>query len=966
MRGGVPNRGFWIVEMTKGETAPAGVAGSTLDASERGRLVERTAELGQIELALARVHVGLGSCLLIRGPKGTGKSRLLDAAVAMARATGLPCWRGQGWSTWSGQPLLVLRETLGGARPGDLPEGRSPLLTAIQDAVARVPHLLAIDNFHAVDPATASAVAYLAEHIEQLPLLLVLSYQPELLPEWAGAFRRATTLELRPLTAAAVAEHAEDLLGAPPGPALRVALAEAEGLPLRVSLWLRDLAARQALVREAGAVDLRDPAERPGSMGDLALARRRQMSGEDAVDLMGPISVLGLRFQVEDLAAVVGQSPEAVETRLQRLLDLGAATRAPAGTGTVGSRWVVRWTGLMRDVYAALDPAERSRLHRACARVLERRSASPVLVAEHLLAASEPQDPERRHREAVVAARRGAAAVLHRAPETAAHLLREAAQLLPAGDPERDQALADLVEAELAAGDIRRARETGERTLREMPLGPARGRLEFTMLSAYELRTGFEDFAAGILSRPDVDDRLRRALLSRRAIERAAEWRLEGAEADAREVLREPPPPAEHQAAIATVGLAWLATIRGDPEETLRLLRDPERPLAGWGGGAGLASLREGSALCLLNRFDEALEVFYNSLRQLDRAGAPDRLRPLILAGIADAHYGQGAWDEALAEWAAVIAAPSSGVLPAGAKAVFMLAVVAAHRGDLEPARELRAERERAGRPIHAMELEPEAILLDAEGDSAAATRAMVEMWDLAMARGELQRPPFTVPWTIRFARRAGLSDAELAAIVAPMAGPLLELARQWPTDTVAGTAALVRGVRDRNAAALAQAAERYRHSSRASDHCLRLEVCGEELVRLGQRDLGLAALLEALDSYRALHATTRAEALVTRLRELGVGRGLRRPRRRPAAGWGSLTEEELTVAGLLSSGFSNPRIGRQMGLPEYRISLLVDAVLSKLGVASRLELALVVARRARDVRRTPDGASHVGGESPE
>ncbi|MBO0705257.1 MAG: hypothetical protein J2P39_08055, partial [Candidatus Dormibacteraeota bacterium] len=181
-------------------------------------------------------------------------------------------------------------------------------------------------------------------------------------------------------------------------------------------------------------------------------------------------------------------------------------------------------------------------------------------------------------------------------------------------------------------------------------------------------------------------------------------------------------------------------------------------------------------------------------------------------------------------------------------------------------------------------------------------------------------------------------------------------------TDTVAGAANLARGVRDRNAAALVQAAQRYRASTRASDRCSGLDVCGEELLRLGQRDLGIEALLESLDSYRTLGAEPRANRVLARLRALGVRRGLRRPRVRPGVGWESLSQEELTVAALVSSGLSNPQIAAQMDLPRHRVAAIIERVIAKLGVASRLELGLLVARRARDQellqRRTPQDTS--------
>ncbi|MBO0744727.1 MAG: hypothetical protein J2P43_06900, partial [Candidatus Dormibacteraeota bacterium] len=719
-------------------------------------------------------------------------------------------------------------------------------------------------------------------------------------------------------------------------------------------LWLRDLEDRGALVRQRDVLELANPGEHPPPLPDVALARRRQMIGDDAFELMPLVAVMGRRFRHEDLATLAGESPATIEGRLQPLLDAHGAVRE-------GHWWLIQWPGMLDNLYHRLEPGERSRLHRAYGRLLRERAGSPVVVAEHLLAAAERGD-----REAVAAARGGAEAVGTRVPETAADLLRRAADLLPAGDAERTEVMAELIQAELAAGHIDRARRLGERELAGAPPGPMRTRLQTTMLSAYEFESGgrLEDLSATMLAAPDLDPQVRRMVLSRRALERVSTGRLDEAVTDAQAVLEESPSPPDEQSVVALTALAWAATTRGDPEEALRLLR--ASPLTTPGTlAAGLAAVHEGLALCALNRFDEALEVFNASIRELERSGSLTRIQPLLLDGIAYAYYGAGAWDDALAEWNLVLAARSRDVFPVSAHARLMRAVIASHRGDYGPARELHERRSAEGAAGRAATLEGlrlRMILSEGEGDLAEASRAAQEDWATREALGDYSQLPIALPWEIRYARDAGMPDQELARLVAPMADRLLGLARQWGTDTVAGAANLARGVRDRNAAALVQAAQRYRASTRASDRCSGLDVCGEELLRLGQRDLGIEALLESLDSYRTLGAEPRANRVLARLRALGVRRGLRRPRVRPGVGWESLSQEELTVAALVSSGLSNPQIAAQMDLPRHRVAAIIERVIAKLGVASRLELGLLVARRARDQellqRRTPQDTS--------
>ena len=914
------------------------------------RLFERDAELQRLEVALGQLHLGVGACILVRGDLGTGKTRLLELAVASARATDLPVWYGHGGPTWRGEPLLTVREALGGVEPpSSVPESHSELVNHIETTVARVPHLLAIDDLQTADLASLTMLGELAEHVEQFPLVLLLAYRPGLLPELPAGFERATSIDLTVLSGGAAQAYAQHLLGTPAGPALRRALEETGGTPLHIWLWLRDLEARGALVRQADIVDLSDPTERPASLADLGLARRRQTIGDDAFDLMRFAAVMGRRFRLEDLAAMAEQPPEAIAERLQPLLDAHGASRD-------GHWWLIRWAGMLHHLYLRLDPVERARLHRAYGRLLQERSGSPVVIAEHLLAAAEPGD-----REAVAAARRGALAVRTRVPETAADLLKRAAALLPPGDPDRTETMVELIEAELAAGHVDEARRAGDGEVDRLPPGPMRTRLQLTMLSVYEFASEpkLEELAASMLSGPALDPGVRRMVLARRGLERVATGRLDDACSDAEAVLAAGPSPPDEFSVVAVTVLAWAAANRGDPEAALRLLRALRSGEPAGRLSTGLARLREGLALCALDRFDEALGLLHATLRELDRAGSLTRILPALLDGMAYAYYGQGAWDDALAEWGEVLSPQAHQLYPAASRARQMRALISAHRGDYGPARELRERRAARMDTLGRSEaLQPEVLLLAHEGDPAAASRVGLEAWAADDARGDYSELPFWLPWEIRFARDAGLADAELQRVVAPMTDRLLPLARQWSTDSVVAAANLARGVREQNAAALTQAAQRYRQSVRAPDRCIGLDVSGEELLRLGHRDLGVEALLEALESYRALDAGPGAERVLRRLRELGVRRGLRRPRVRPAVGWDSLSQEELTIAALVSSGLPNPQIAEQMDLPRHRVAVIIERVIAKLGVASRLELGLLVARRARDQelmqKRTP------------
>ena len=81
-------------------------------------------------------------------------------------------------------------------------------------------------------------------------------------------------------------------------------------------------------------------------------------------------------------------------------------------------------------------------------------------------------------------------------------------------------------------------------------------------------------------------------------------------------------------------------------------------------------------------------------------------------------------------------------------------------------------------------------------------------------------------------------------------------------------------------------------------------------------------------------------------LRRLGVRRGARGPRRRPALGWGSLTPTERRVVDLVAEGLSNPQIGERLFISRRIVQTHLAHVFAKLGLSSRTQLAAEAARR--------------------
>jgi predicted ATPase/DNA-binding CsgD family transcriptional regulator len=90
----------------------------------------------------------------------------------------------------------------------------------------------------------------------------------------------------------------------------------------------------------------------------------------------------------------------------------------------------------------------------------------------------------------------------------------------------------------------------------------------------------------------------------------------------------------------------------------------------------------------------------------------------------------------------------------------------------------------------------------------------------------------------------------------------------------------------------------------------------------------------------------------------VAYARRSRGARRRPAAGWASLTPTELDVVRLAVDGLSNPQIGSRLFMSRGTVKTHLSHVYAKLGVANRTELAtLATSRLARaDGSRAGEG----------
>jgi DNA-binding CsgD family transcriptional regulator len=144
----------------------------------------------------------------------------------------------------------------------------------------------------------------------------------------------------------------------------------------------------------------------------------------------------------------------------------------------------------------------------------------------------------------------------------------------------------------------------------------------------------------------------------------------------------------------------------------------------------------------------------------------------------------------------------------------------------------------------------------------------------------------------------------------------------------------------------LSRALDACRSAPRSLERAFAAEEAGAALAGTGARGEAAAALGEALDIYERLGAIRYAARVAARLRELGVRRGRKGSRGRPRVGWESLTSTELRVVELVATGLTNPEVAGRLYVSRHTVETHLSHVFSKLGLASRVELAGQAARR--------------------
>ncbi|MGW0555432.1 LuxR C-terminal-related transcriptional regulator [Streptomyces sp. NPDC002926] len=146
-------------------------------------LLERQAALDLLHTEAARARAGSGRLVLFRGPTGTGRSSLMEAAVDHGAQHGMRVLGAYCSAENSGAPFASVRKMLsppgGFGSDDEIPQAShhrgyaARLWRLLCSYAADSPLLLTVDDVHLADPASRRWLTEAVRHMARLPILLV-------------------------------------------------------------------------------------------------------------------------------------------------------------------------------------------------------------------------------------------------------------------------------------------------------------------------------------------------------------------------------------------------------------------------------------------------------------------------------------------------------------------------------------------------------------------------------------------------------------------------------------------------------------------------------------------------------------------------------------------------------------------------------------------------------------------------
>jgi ATP/maltotriose-dependent transcriptional regulator MalT len=905
----------------------------------------RADELKLVSALVTAVAQGRGGVLVIEGPPGIGKSRLLTEVLALAEKAGARALFGEAFEYQQAVPFFSLfMATLRADPPvGDVEALRrlgdsvdlrywvvQDLADAIYAAAAETPLAIMLEDIHWADNATLLALRSLAIARPDVAVLWVLTARTgaggPALQETLSVLQRAnaTFVRLAAMTPDAVADMVCDAVRASADVSLLNLAVKAHGNPFLLTELLRGLDEEGRLNLSGGRAKVAGD-ELPRRLGATMHQRLDLLSG-DASEVVRVAAVLPDRFSAGLLAAMLDRSPASLLSALEE------AVRADL---------LVEDGEQLRFRHDLLREATRQSLPQSLRRAMERQSASvmlgmgavPAEVATQLARSAEPGD-----REAVDALHQAAQSVGRGDASAAADLSKRALELLPAHAPDYGSLVADTVEW------LNRATRYDE----AQALADSALAAQLSQDDEAEIRLGM---AAG------TEDPEQRIAEIRRALQLVGINDITRARHQAWVAYFEVVNGLHADASAAAVAAA-AATATGDLEA--RIVSDTALALIDYQDGYAVRALRRMDDVAALTRSGEAtFGGIYAAKRRaglIACTGSLEEAGAQVAEGTEKAHRERNAM--ALPGWthlggmvhaAAGRLAAARGTIEAlprrewanstevNIERMLVLAEVASRTGDRKLLQDLVSE---------AMGLYPSTSPLLSCGAAyvvALAAWHRGDVHDAVRWLGGQNTHVITPLWPNVFDQLILMSRVASAAGDAGLRARVLQsievLERERPgVPLFAAVAQQARGILEGDADALLEAAN-VLGMWRPLLYAGAVEDAVGELTRAGRDAEAIESLNKAFDTFVECEAIADARRVGRALRRLGVVRRIV-SQQRAKTGWDSLTDSELTVVNLIAQGATNRDVATELHLSPHTVKTHVHNAFAKLGISSRVQLA--------------------------
>ena len=906
----------------------------------------RAGELTVIGALVTALVAGRGGVLVIEGPPGIGKSRLLTEVMALADKSGVRTLFGEAFEYQQTVPFFSLFMATLRAEPpvGDADALRrlggsadlrywvvSDLADAIIAAAAVTPLAIVLEDIHWADNGTLLALRSLATARPDAPVLWVLTARTgaggPAVQETLSVLERAdaAVVRLAAMSASAVADMVCDAVRANADESLLTLAAKAHGNPFLVGELVGGLGEEGRLNVSGGRVVASGPGL-PRRLG-AGMQQRLDLLSPGAGEVVRVAAVLPDRFSAGLLAAMLERQPASLMSAV------GEAVRADLLVED-GDQLRFRHDLLREATRQSLPQSLRRAMERQSASIMLRMGAAPAEVATQLARSAEPGD-----REAIDALRQAAHSVGHSDASAAADLSQRALELLAADDAEHGLLVAETVRLLNRASRYAEAEELAVAALSEVasPQEEAEIRLRLPTLNKHSTQRRVAENRRA-LQLPDISEVTRARHLAWLAYNLALH--------DQRGEQRA----AANEAAAAAASTGDLeATIMADL--TLALLDDGEgyagRSVGRLGELCALARAGDVTAahfsatnhyaflLAAVGRLDDAAARVADGTEQARREGNAMALDIwATIDGVV--HLTAGRLSAARAATESLPRPERTGATPLDMIRMLILAEVAVRTDDrtllqqmVNDARDAysigSSAVDRGAAHVLALAAWQRDDVHDAMRWLSGITLFGTPVWSLILDR---------VILGARVASAAG--DAGLRAGVL-QAADVLE--RERPAIPLfAGVAKHARGILERDAQALVAAAEVLHSSSRPLLYAAAAEDVGAELAHADHPDEAVDQLNAAFDMYLHHEALADARRVGRQLRRLGVERRIV-SQSRAKTGWDSLTDSELRIVNLIAAGVTNRDVATRLHLSLHTVKNHVHNAFAKLGINSRTQL---------------------------